>query len=702
MVHHSLRLSFLPRDHLQHLVHFDVKSWFLNLGSLFLMDDRTATILMGRPSHDSSSVSPSRKRSRSPAASAPLSLPILGALSYAHADHLPSPKRIKSSEIAMNLEVSSEDRFEPYAEIDECIAYADALRDSGIDARVVVEAVNRDEVEMDARGPVEVRVDRVTHPVTVDDIPKPAQNEGAIEVTYETLGDLVQRVTHPVTVDDIPKPAQNEGAIEEHWELVTLPETLNPSWEMEEMEMVIGTDEEMAITLEDMETVFHITNCTEKYQVKYATCTLLNSALTWWNSHKIMIESPSWESAEYCLYECGRPGYFRKGCHKLRNQNHINQTGNKNGNKTGNNEATAKAYAIEEGGANLDSNVVPSNVVTDTSYAMELADRRISETNIVLRGCMLGLLGHSFDIDLMPVELGSFNVIIGMDWLAKYHALIVCDEKVIRIPYGDEVLIIRGDDCNGRSKSKLNIISCTKTQKYIQKGCQVYLSQVTSKKAEDKSEEKQLEDMLVVQEFLKVFPKDLPRFPPARQVEFQIDFVPGATPIARALKEHEGHLKLILMLLKKEELYAKFSNAVILAVHAGSENCMVYCVASHKGLGAVLMQKEKSIAYASRQLKVKEKNYTTHDLELGAVVFTLKMWRHYMYELLSDYDCEVRYHPRKTNVADALSQKERSKLLRVRALLMTIGFNLPKQILSAQSKAKKEENFINKRSAWHD
>ncbi|GKG38334.1 putative reverse transcriptase domain-containing protein, partial [Tanacetum coccineum] len=91
--------------------------------------------------------------------------------------------------------------------------------------------------------------------------------------------------------------------------------------------------------------------------------------------------------------------------------------------------------------------VAPSTL--NTGYAVELSDRRISETNIVLRGCTLGLLGHPFDIDLMPIELGSFDVIIGMDWLAKYHALIVCDEKVIRIPYGDEVLIIRGDNFDG-------------------------------------------------------------------------------------------------------------------------------------------------------------------------------------------------------------------------------------------------------------
>ncbi|GJU66640.1 putative reverse transcriptase domain-containing protein [Tanacetum coccineum] len=176
--------------------------------------------------------------------------------------------------------------------------------------------------------------------------------------------------------------------------------------------------------------------------------------------------------------------------------------------------------------------VAPSTL--DTSYAVELADGRISETNVVLRGCTLGLLGHPFDIDLMPVELGSFDVIIGMDWLAKYHALIVCDEKVVRIPYGDEVLIIRGDDYDNGSKSKLNIISCTKTQKYIQKGCQVYLAQVTSKKAEDKSEEERLEDVSIVREFSEVFPEDLPGLPPARQVEFQIDLVPGAAPVARA------------------------------------------------------------------------------------------------------------------------------------------------------------------------
>nr|GEW29170.1 putative reverse transcriptase domain-containing protein [Tanacetum cinerariifolium] len=146
-------------------------------------------------------------------------------------------------------------------------------------------------------------------------------------------------------------------------------------------------------------------------------------------------------------YKCGRPRHYRKDCLKLRNQNRRNKTGN----KTRNNEATSKAYAVRGGGANPDSKVV--------------------------------------------TELGSFDVIIGMDWLAKYHAVIVCDENIIRIPYGDEVLIIRGDDYDSGT-------------------------QVTSKKIDDKSEDKKLKDVPIVLEFPKVFSEDLPGLPPARQVEF--------------------------------------------------------------------------------------------------------------------------------------------------------------------------------------
>nr|GEY39760.1 hypothetical protein [Tanacetum cinerariifolium] len=168
----------------------------------------------------------------------------------------------------------------------------------------------------------------------------------------------------------------------------------------------------------------------------------------------------------------------------------------------------------------------------------------------------------------------------------------------------------------------------------------------------------------------------------------------------------------------------KLCSAPILALPKGSENFIVYCNALHKGLGVVLMQNEKVIAYDSQQLKTHEKKYTIHDLKLGVVVFALKMWRHYLYrtrcpiftdheslqhildqkelnmrqrcwlEFLSDYDYDIRYHPGKANVVtDALSRKERSRALRVQALVMTMGLNLPKKILEAQTEALKPENL---------
>ncbi|GJW83421.1 putative reverse transcriptase domain-containing protein [Tanacetum coccineum] len=194
-----------------------------------------------------------------------------------------------------------------------------------------------------------------------------------------------------------------------------------------------------------------------------------------------------------------------------------------------------RELSIGGGGTNPDSNVVTGTFLLNNCYASMLfdsgADRSFVSTTF---SALLDVTPTTLDTSYatIAVELGSFDVIIGMDWLVKYHALIVCDEKVVRIPYGNEVLIIRGDNCD--NGSKLNIISCTKTQKYIEKGCQVYLAQVTSKKAKDKSEEKRLEDVPIVREFPEVFPEDLPGLPPARQVEFQINLVPGAAPVARA------------------------------------------------------------------------------------------------------------------------------------------------------------------------
>ncbi|GJY08271.1 putative reverse transcriptase domain-containing protein [Tanacetum coccineum] len=204
--------------------------------------------------------------------------------------------------------------------------------------------------------------------------------------------------------------------------------------------------------------------------------------------------------------------------------------------------------------------------------------------------------------------------------------------------------------------------------------------------------------------------------------KFVIIFIDDILIYSRNRKEHKEHLKLILELLKKEELYAKFSKCLAgyyrrfiegfskiakpmtkltqkkVKFEWGSKDFIVYCDASIKGLGVVFMQREKVIAYALRQLKIHEKNYATHDLELGAVVFALKIWRHYLYgtkcTMFTDHKNSLS--PGEINiVADALSRKKRDQPLRVRALVMTIGLDLPKQILNAQTEARKLENIKN-------
>ncbi|GKA39035.1 putative reverse transcriptase domain-containing protein [Tanacetum coccineum] len=457
----------------------------------------------------------------------------------------------------------------------------------------------------------------------------------------------------------------------------------------------------------------------------------------------------------------------------------------------------------------------------DTNYSVELADGKSLTTNTILRGCTLNLQNHLFKIDLLPIELESFDVIVGMDWMAEHRA----------------------ERSGVKNESRPEVISSIRMQGYIDKGCQVFLVQMI-KKEETVASEKRIEDVPVVRDFLEVFLEEWPGLPPTRQVEFRIELIPGAAPVARVPyrlapaemkelaeqlkelsdkdfirpssspwgapilfikkkdgsfrmcidyrelgyhqlrvreedipktafrtryghyefqvmpfgltnapavfmdlmnrvckpyldkfvivfiddiliysrneKEHEEHLKTILEMLKKEYLYAKFSKcefwintvkflghvidssgihvdpakieavknwaspttpleirqflgltsyyrrfiegfskiakpmteltqknqkfdwgeeqeeafqllkqklcaAPILALPEGSDDFVVYCDASIKGLGVVLMQRMKVIAYASRQLKIHEKNYTTHDLELGAVVFALKI-----------------------------------------------------------------------------
>ncbi|GJW83935.1 putative reverse transcriptase domain-containing protein [Tanacetum coccineum] len=682
-----------------------------------------------------------------------------------------------------------------------------------------------------------------------------------------------------------------------------------------------GTEGVVGLTrwFEKMETVFHISNCPPRYQVKYVSCTLIDGALTWWNSYKRttgvdVVYAMTWKALMKLMTErfqeltllCTKmvpkeedkvEKYIRglsdsiqgnmiadepvrlqdairiannlmdqklKG-YAIKNVENKRRFDNSSRDNRGQQQQPFKRQNVS--GQNVARAYTVRNNVERKGYAgvlpyyskcrMHHEGSCMAKTTETRQGIRLGTMrlkqyaiggggadpysnivtGHPFIIDLMLVELGIFDVIVGMDCLAKHHVVIVYDERIVRIPYGDKVLIIEGDGCKGG---------------------------ITTKRSDDKPEEKRLEDVPIVRDFPEVFPEDLPGLPPTRQVEFQIDLVPGAAPVVRSLyrlapsemqelstqlqelsdkgfirpnsspwgssvlfvKKKDGSFRMCIdyrelnkltvknryPLLRIDNLfdqlqgsrvyskidlrsgyhklkvyevdipkmafrtrYVKFlshvidsegihvdpakiesikdwaspktpteirqflglaeaafqllkqklCSALMLALPEGSENFVVYCDASHKGLDVVLMQMEKVIAYASRQLMVYEKNYTTNDLERGAVVFALKMWRHYLYgtkcvvfndhkslqhildqkelnmrqriwlELLSDYDYEIRYHPGKANVVtDALSRKERIKPLWVRALVMTIGLNLPKQILNAQAEVRKEENYV--------
>ncbi|GKB35061.1 retrovirus-related pol polyprotein from transposon 17.6, partial [Tanacetum coccineum] len=286
----------------------------------------------------------------------------------------------------------------------------------------------------------------------------------------------------------------------------------------------------------------------------------------------------------------------------------------------------------------------------ETKYSIELADEKIIRVDTIIRDCILNFLNHPCNIDLMPIELGSFDIIIG-------------------------------NSSDNRSAPKLSIISYTKTRKDIQRGCQVFLAEITEKETEDKSEEKRLEEVptkngsfrmcIDYRELNKLTVKN--RYPLPR-IDNLFDQLQGSRVYSK-IDQRSGYHQLgvqeedipktvfrtrygqyefqvmpfgltnTLALTQKnmrfdwsekakaafQRLKHKLCSAPILALPKGSENFVVYCDASRNGLGAVVMQREKVIAYASRQLKIHEKNYTTHELELGYVVFALKMWRHYLY-----------------------------------------------------------------------
>ncbi|GJS28179.1 putative reverse transcriptase domain-containing protein [Tanacetum coccineum] len=422
----------------------------------------------------------------------------------------------------------------------------------------------------------------------------------------------------------------------------------------------------------------------------------------------------------------------------------------------------------------------------EDSYEVELADGRIVSTNTVLKGCTLSLVNHIFEIDLMLIELGMFEVIIGMDWLVKHDAVIVCGEKVVCIPYGNKTLIVEGD----KGGSQLKIISCIKARKYVEQGCHLFLAHVTKKK----SKEKRMEDVPVIRDFSEVFPEELPGLPPPRQVEFRIDLVPGAAPVARApsspwgapvlfVKKKDGSFRMCIyyrelnkltvknryplpridnlfdqlqgsdvyfkidlrsryhqLRIKEEDIpitafrtrYGHFefqvmpfglTNAPAVFMDLMNRVCKPYLDKF------VIMFIDDILVYSKEEeehrkhLKIilellkKERLYTKFlkcDFWLDSVQFLghvldrsdvhvdpakikaiekLNLRQRSWIELLSDSDCEIRYHPGKANVmADALSQKGRDKPLRVRALMMTVHNDLPKKIHEAQEEAMRRKN----------
>ncbi|GJU74959.1 putative reverse transcriptase domain-containing protein [Tanacetum coccineum] len=520
---------------------------------------------------------------------------------------------------------------------------------------------------------------------------------------------------------------------------------------------------------ERTESVFSRSNCTEDCKVKFATGTLTEEALSWWNSfaQPIGIEEAykiTWSEFKKLLIKKYCP---RTEVKKMEDE-FYNLTVKGNDLKTyirrfqelavlcptmvpnseklmevfigglprsiEGNVTASKPQTLEEAitiTQRLMDQVTKHNSVQGTNdHKRKFDDRRTFTNNNRIEGKkpsglmlspQLKTVGPATGIPrsiegnvtaLKPQNLEeaitithSFDVVIGMDWLSKYHARIICDEKVVYIPIDGETLIIR------------------------------------------------------------VFPENLPSLPPVRQVEFQIDLIPEEAPVARApyrlapseMQELSGQLQELadrgfirlstlpwgapVLFVKKK--YGSFRMCIdyrklnkltvqnryplprIDDLFDQLQGSNVYSkIDLRSGLGAVLMQREKVIAYASRQLKPHEENYTTHDLELGAVVFALKIWRYCLYgtkctmftdhkslqhlldqkelnmrqrcwlELVTDYDCEIRYHPGKANVvADALIQMERIKPLQDRALVMTFHLKLPSQILEAQTEAIKEENI---------
>nr|GEU92499.1 retrotransposon protein, putative, Ty3-gypsy subclass [Tanacetum cinerariifolium] len=376
--------------------------------------------------------------------------------------------------------------------------------------------------------------------------------------------------------------------------------------------------------------------------------------------------------------------------------------------------------------------------IVNLGYVIEITDGESIEVDKVIRDCKLELGNSLFTIDLIPLGHGSFDVIVGMGW------------KLKKLTIKNRYLLHRIDDLFDQLQG-----ACYFSKIDLRSGYhQLCVHEDDILKTAFRTRYENFEFMIMpfgLTNALAVFMDLMNRVCKPFLDKFVIVFVDDILIYSKTKQEHEIHLKLVLELLRKEKLYAKFSkcefwlqevhflghvyewgekeeeafqtlknnlcDAPILSLPDGIKDFIVYCDASNQRLGCVLMQRGKVIAYALRQLKIHKKNYTTHDLELGAIMFALKTWGHYLYgtksviytdhkslqhifeqkelnmhqmrwiKLFSNYECEIHYHPGKANVvADALSRKEWVKPRRVRVMAMTIHSGVKEMILAAQNR----------------